>query len=62
LKCFRIAFRYSSDLSIKAHNALIDAFLRLAIKANGLQFGDGGGIGFWKGAAFTSVKKCKKID
>jgi len=52
---FELSFRYR-PADAETDNVLLDAFLREAIEANGLQFGGGGGPGAWAGFAASDAR------
>jgi uncharacterized protein YggL (DUF469 family) len=48
---FEVRFRMAPRLSMRARNAVIEAFITEAIEGNDLQFGGGGGGQWWEGIA-----------
>ena len=54
---FRVAFRFSSDLSTNQLNDLIGRFIENAIEVNDLGFGGGGSGSEWDGAVQRDLAK-----
>jgi len=46
---FPVRFSFSKQLSLDERNSLLEDWIRLAIEANGLQFGGGGTSNIWEG-------------